>query len=246
MILKITKQRTILRTTKQVSGLKIFFEINRCVRIGTLIDAVGNVCSIEDVEAVLELFNVDEDDVSVSSLARKNNNSFKQQIEYWCFTQRLLKIRRMIDHLDICRNNERTRCIFWTDRCITFERCLSDNPWWWRIQLEKHRTKTSIDDFREKFTSECDSCNRARLLGDLILSNSESWSALNRRFFVDDWGWTTRGCIIILSFWSSSMVQFRLSSSSSSSSSSSESNSSLREICHRKDYISLEQFISNR
>lgn len=144
----------------------------------------------------------------------------------------LLNIWRMIDQLNICRHDKWTCCIFWWNWCVTFERSLSDDSWRWR-RIDLYRKNITIlwtvfEMLTLELTNECDSCDRWRFVGDKVFSSSESWSALNIRFFVEDWGWTTRGCMIILSFWSSSIVQFLLSSSSSSSSSS-DGTSSLKQ-----------------
>ncbi len=56
-------------TTKQVSGLKIFLDIKRCIRVDNFVDDMGRVCSIDDDDAVFVLLMVDDD--NVSSLSRK-------------------------------------------------------------------------------------------------------------------------------------------------------------------------------
>lgn len=50
-------------TTKQVSGLKIFFDTKRCAKVDNFVDDIGKVCSMDEDEAVFELFIVDDDNV---------------------------------------------------------------------------------------------------------------------------------------------------------------------------------------
>ncbi len=51
-------------TTKQVSGLKIFLDTKRCVKVDTFVDVIDKVCSIDEDDAVFVLFIVDDDNVS--------------------------------------------------------------------------------------------------------------------------------------------------------------------------------------
>jgi hypothetical protein len=63
------KNSSFFFTTKQVSGLKIFFDIKRCAIVVNFV--VGKVCSIDDDDAVFVLLIVDDDKVSSVSIVKQ-------------------------------------------------------------------------------------------------------------------------------------------------------------------------------
>lgn len=94
------------RTTKQLSGLKTFLEMKRCGAKGGFELPRGNVCSIDEDEAVFVLLSVEvEDRVSSLSIRTAINSRFAAVKENLALTNcqsTLLEVGRVIDHLNVC------------------------------------------------------------------------------------------------------------------------------------------------